>query len=154
MARRDTSGQLPVPYAILLRMGFTMRPLLPAARCALTAPFHPYRQPCLDPRDPAEPAAVYFLWHFPASHLDRPLTGILPCEARTFLPSGSTSRLHLPRPTSDPIANSDENKRSLARRCPEMQASYGRLLPAGLGLMQEVRSGQAGLGRLRPNKGG
>jgi len=23
-------------------MGFTLRPLLPAARCALTAPFHPY----------------------------------------------------------------------------------------------------------------
>ncbi len=28
----------------LLRMGFTVRPLSPAARCALTAPFHPY--PC------------------------------------------------------------------------------------------------------------
>ena len=135
-----------------------MRPLLPAARCALTAPFHPYRRRYLSPkprpRGRAEPAAVYFLWHFPASHLDRPLTGILPCEARTFLPSDPTSQLHLPGLTSDSIANSDENKRSLARRCPEMQASYGRLLPAGLGLMQEVRSGQAGLGRLRPNKGG
>ena len=31
-----------VPYLALLRMGFAMRPLLPAARCALTAPFHPY----------------------------------------------------------------------------------------------------------------
>ncbi len=30
-----------VPYLALLRMGFAMRPLLPAARCALTAPFHP-----------------------------------------------------------------------------------------------------------------
>jgi len=30
-----------VPYLALLRVGFTMRPLLPAARCALTAPFHP-----------------------------------------------------------------------------------------------------------------
>jgi len=34
-----------VPYSALLRMGFAMRPLLPAARCALTAPFHP----CLCP---------------------------------------------------------------------------------------------------------
>jgi len=35
-----------VPYLALLRVGFAMRPLLPAARCALTAPFHP----CLCPR--------------------------------------------------------------------------------------------------------
>ena len=31
------------PYLVLLRAGFAMPPLLPAARCALTAPFHPYR---------------------------------------------------------------------------------------------------------------
>ena len=30
-------------YLILLRVGFSMPRLLPAARCALTAPFHPYR---------------------------------------------------------------------------------------------------------------
>ena len=30
------------PYLVLLRVGFTVPPLLPAARCALTAPFHPY----------------------------------------------------------------------------------------------------------------
>ena len=30
------------PYLTLLRVGFAMRPLSPAARCALTAPFHPY----------------------------------------------------------------------------------------------------------------
>ena len=29
--------------------------------------------------------AVLFLLHFPGSHLHRPLAGILPCEARTFL---------------------------------------------------------------------
>ena len=29
-------------YLVLLRVGFTMPLLLPAARCALTAPFHPY----------------------------------------------------------------------------------------------------------------
>jgi hypothetical protein len=29
-------------YLTLLRVGFAMPPLLPATRCALTAPFHPY----------------------------------------------------------------------------------------------------------------
>jgi len=42
-------------YLVLLQVGFTLPPMLPSARCALTAPFHPY-QPKL---------AVYFLWHFP-----------------------------------------------------------------------------------------
>jgi hypothetical protein len=30
------------PYSVLLPAGFTVPRLLPAARCALTAPFHPY----------------------------------------------------------------------------------------------------------------
>ena len=34
------SGML--PYSTLLRVGFTVPPLLPVTRCALTAPFHPY----------------------------------------------------------------------------------------------------------------
>src|SRR5699024_1280279 len=29
-------------YLVLLRVGFTLPPWLPRARCALTAPFHPY----------------------------------------------------------------------------------------------------------------
>jgi len=29
-------------YLVLLRVGFSLPRLLPAARCALTAPFHPY----------------------------------------------------------------------------------------------------------------
>ena len=39
-----TGGPM-VPYLALLRMGFAVRLLLPGARCALTAPFHP----CLCP---------------------------------------------------------------------------------------------------------
>ena len=35
------------PYSVLLPVGFTMPLPLPAARCALTAPFHPYRRPRL-----------------------------------------------------------------------------------------------------------
>ena len=30
------------PYSVLLPVGFAMPPPLPGARCALTAPFHPY----------------------------------------------------------------------------------------------------------------
>src|SRR5690606_12464391 len=32
-----------LPYSVLLRVGFTLPHALPRARCALTAPFHPYR---------------------------------------------------------------------------------------------------------------
>src|SRR3954470_7757897 len=31
-----------LPYLALLRAGFCLPPVLPRARCALTAPFHPY----------------------------------------------------------------------------------------------------------------
>jgi len=33
------------PYLVLLPVGFALPPPLPAARCALTAPFHPCRPP-------------------------------------------------------------------------------------------------------------
>ena len=52
--RRDLPGQRrgnpPVeyttcrPYSVLLPVGFTLPRPSPRARCALTAPFHPYRQ--------------------------------------------------------------------------------------------------------------
>jgi len=47
------------PYSVLLPVGFAVPPTLPPTRCALTAPFHPYR----DDTQPA--AAVCSLWHFP-----------------------------------------------------------------------------------------
>ena len=65
-------------YLILLRVGFSLPRLLPGARCALTAPFHPYPFP--------KKRAVYFLWHFPWTHIPQALPGTLPCGARTFLP--------------------------------------------------------------------
>jgi len=55
--------------------GLPCRVLLPVARCALTAPFHPYR---LAP-------AVYFLWHFPWARALQALPGALSEGARTFL---------------------------------------------------------------------
>jgi hypothetical protein len=39
--RGAARGRSP-PYLVLLRVGFTLPPVLPPARCALTAPFHPY----------------------------------------------------------------------------------------------------------------
>ena len=44
--------------------------LLPAERCALTAPFHPYRKT----------SAVFFLLHFPSGYPALSLTGILTNE--------------------------------------------------------------------------
>ena len=55
---RATSRNRPIchPYSVLHPVGFAVPSLLPAARCALAAPFRPYllRRP-----------AVCFLWHFP-----------------------------------------------------------------------------------------
>ena len=59
------AGGLPA-YLVLLRVGFTVPRLLPAARWALTPPFHPYRSTTLaGPR-----AAVCFLLHWPSSELE------------------------------------------------------------------------------------
>src|SRR4051812_1626942 len=69
------------PYLVLLRAGFCLPPVLPRARCALTAPFH-HCLPAL-----RRTSAVYFLCHFPSGCPDRGLPGTLPCGVRTFLPS-------------------------------------------------------------------
>ena len=62
------------------RRGLPCRELLPVARCALTAPFHPYR-----PRSRRRFPAVYFLWHCPWAHTLQALPGALSEGARTFL---------------------------------------------------------------------
>jgi hypothetical protein len=65
------------PYSVLLPVGFAVPPLLPAARCAFTAPFRPYR---------AEATAVYFLWHCPLGHPSRELPGTVPRWSPDFPP--------------------------------------------------------------------
>src|SRR3954453_18088159 len=40
--RRRAGRPRTPPYLVLLRAGFCLPPVLPRARCALTAPFHPY----------------------------------------------------------------------------------------------------------------
>ena len=64
-------------YLALLRLGVTVPPLLPAARWALTPPFHPYPSTCV--------GAVCFLWPCPSPFGAQALPGSLPCGARTFL---------------------------------------------------------------------
>ena len=64
--RPETAGP---SYSVLLPVGFTLPPPSPEARCALTAPFHPY-QPSLKRR-----RAVFFLWHYPWGRPRRVLPG-------------------------------------------------------------------------------
>lgn len=52
-ASEDRRGR---PYSVLLRVGLAMPLPLPAARCALTAPFHPY---------PSMPGRFTFCGAFP-----------------------------------------------------------------------------------------
>ena len=78
-----------LPYLALLRAGFCLPPMLPPARCALTAPFHPYLG---SPSLAARVRAVYFLCHCPSSCPDRALPGALPCGVRTFLPPSPSRR--------------------------------------------------------------
>ncbi len=71
------------PYSVLLPVGFTMPTPLPAPRCALTAPFHPY------PAKPEGKARRFVLCGTfpgvaPAGRYPAPYV----MGARTFLPYG------------------------------------------------------------------
>jgi hypothetical protein len=57
------------PYLVLLRVGFALPIALLRQRCALTAPFHPYRD--------VATAAVCFLWHFPSDGLEPALPDVI-----------------------------------------------------------------------------
>ena len=65
--------------------GLPCRRPLPAPRCALTAPFHPYRAG-ISPR-PAVLFSVALSVKLALSASPRPLAGMLLCGDRTFLPS-------------------------------------------------------------------
>ena len=108
-----------LPYLALLRAGFCLPRLLPGARCALTAPFHP----CLfAPAVPERPSAVCFLCHFPSSCPDRVLPGALPCGVRTFL--GPTR-----------LSGARASPSRLRQACGE-RAPKGRVEPRSSGLLR------------------
>ena len=73
----------------LLQMGFAVPPSSPRARCALAAPFHPCSR--LHEIALEEARAVCSLWHFPSSHLDRPLACILVLWSPDFPPASTMS---------------------------------------------------------------
>ena len=84
-AFEETSSAACFPIWSCSRRGLPCHRVLPPARCALTAPFHPYR-PTLRPG-----LAVCFLLHFPWTHVPQALPGALPWEpglSSTFARSG------------------------------------------------------------------
>src|SRR6185312_882307 len=95
------------PYLVLLPVGFALPPPLPAARCALTAPFHPCR-PCR-PMPPLQwnvrretgGLGGVFLWHFPWGRPRRALPGTVPPWSPDFPPSAgpATGRRAAIRPS-------------------------------------------------------
>ncbi len=74
------------PYSVLLPVGFALPPLLPGARCALAAPFHPCLRRLSLAGRPAP--AVCFLWHFPWGRPRRLLAGTVLRWSPDFPPPG------------------------------------------------------------------
>jgi hypothetical protein len=70
-------------YSVLLPAGLAVPPTLPPARCALTAPFHPY--PCDGTLQPRR-MAVCFLWRFPWGRPRRTLSGAASVWSPDFPP--------------------------------------------------------------------
>ena len=90
------------PYSVLLPAGLAVPLPLPVARCALTAPFHPYLQPV--PRRGGR-EAVCFLWRFPWGRPRRTLSGAVSPWSPDFpLPRGSG------RPADWRISHSDRRR--------------------------------------------
>jgi hypothetical protein len=83
----------------------------------------------VSPLPAGDPRAVYFLWHFPASHLDWPLASTLPYGARTFLPSPIPAATGVRPIHSDPaVINTRSALRPSGRRitCPADASVAGR----------------------------
>ena len=96
------------PYLVLLRAGFCLPPVLPRARCALTAPFHPYPSHVL-----RRASGRYF---FCATVLQVALTGRYPahCPAEFGLSSRLRLRLRRGRLPKKPVPPSREARRRTA----------------------------------------
>jgi len=88
-----------LPYLVLLRAGFCLPPLSPEARCALTAPFHPYRSRRTGLR------RYLFCATVPSGYPARALPGALSCWSSDF-----------PLPVRVPAGTTPESIAPLARR--------------------------------------
>jgi hypothetical protein len=77
------------PYSVLLPVGLAMPCLLPGARCALTAPFHPCQ--------PENRRAVSFLWRYPWGRPRRTLSGTVSLWSPDFPPQSGGHPADWPR---------------------------------------------------------
>jgi hypothetical protein len=78
------------PYSVLLPVGFAVPPLLPATRCALTAPFRPY---CI------EMQRYDFCGTFPKIASAGRYPAPFLAGARTFLPQAVTHLAAVAQPS-------------------------------------------------------
>jgi hypothetical protein len=112
------------PYSVLLPVGFTLPPALPPARCALTAPFHPYRGLVRNaPRRFVLCGTVPRL--APAGRYPAPFVH----GARTFLPGGlSAITAAAVRPTDRETDGGDGRRRQGAARRSKARARAAMVL--------------------------
>ena len=124
------------PYLVLLRAGFCLPPALPSARCALTAPFHPY--------PPSRSA----------------LSGFATTAGKPFMPGlpAGAARLKEPRAKaggmfSVPLVRQVALPGSYPAHCPKELGLSSRLRPLGYGGQAPRNSrceNRRSSGRLRP----
>jgi len=81
-ARRGSDRDRLFPYLVLLRVGFTLPPMLPPTRYALNAPFHPYR--------PATSEFRRYVFCGTFRRLAPPRHYLAPCPAEPGLSSPAT----------------------------------------------------------------
>ena len=142
------------PYSVLLPVGFAVPPALPPARCALTAPFHPYRG--LIRNAPRRSVLCgTFPGLAPAGRYPAPFVH----GARTFLPGHlSVSAGAAVRPTDEDRDGDASRRRQGAwrQRCVQRLAPAPRCFAAGCdaralrrSVLQRRRIGDA-IDALRP----
>ena len=107
------------PYSVLLPVGFAMPLLLPATRCALTAPFRPYR---------IEIRRYDFCGTFPKIASAGRYPAPFLAGARTFLPQAVIRLAAVARPSGDyqiagPPSYSKSKLKRIARHSPSMTPS-------------------------------
>jgi len=125
------------PYSVLLPVGFALPPLLPGARCALAAPFHPClrRLPLAGPPAPA----VCSLWHFPWGCPRRPLAGTVFPWSPDFPPPGLPPAAAV-RPSGEGEMRPAERRVNYRPRS-RLILSHAALIRATLSLARAMNSG-------------
>ena len=120
------------PYLVLLPVGFAVPPLSPGARCALTAPFHPYRRGYEVPWP-----AVCSLWHCPWGRPRRALPGTAFPWSPDFPPPSAGSRT----PQAAAVRPSGRGQRIGMRPRRHKPATRPALMPAARAAASPAVSG-------------